>query len=83
MEINAVDALLSLCGHHLEVFRLPGGSIGVKYEDAEMKDGIFLIGGYGVGKTFDTACDDYLNKLRGKTLVFNAAASNRKEVTVL
>lgn len=83
MEINAADILLRLRGRHLEVFRLPNGSIGVKYEDAEIKDGIFLIGEYGVGQTFDTACDDYLNKLRGKTLIFDAAASNRKEVTVL
>lgn len=76
------DILLSLDGEHLEVFKNRLG-VCVEYKGAEVKDGMFLISEYGVGVDFESACDDYLNKIRGKKIVFNACSSSRKEVVIL
>jgi hypothetical protein len=42
-----------------------------------------LEGTYGEGITFELACEDYLKKISGKTLVFDSGTDHRKEVTVL
>lgn len=73
--------LLSL-DEHLEVFKNSNG-VCVEYKNSEIKDGYFLKTEWGAGKDFESACDDYLNKIRGKKLVFNACTSYRKEVTVI
>lgn len=80
--MKSSDMLLSLDNAHLDVFRNKHG-ICVAYKGAEVKDGCFLISDYGTGVDFETACDDYLSKIRGKKLVFNAFSSNRREVVVL
>lgn len=80
--MNAQDTLFSL-GKWLEVRKVPSGEIAVSYQDSEVKDGCFLRSIYGTGKTFEDACENYLNQLHGKTLVFNAFKGKREEVRVL
>lgn len=83
--MKASDILLSLEGANLEVWRYAtkDGGIGVCYQHCEVKDGPFLIGVHGGGSTFEEACEAYLEKIRGKTLLFNACSSSRHEVKVL
>lgn len=80
--MKSSEVLLSLDDEHLEVFKNRLG-VCVKYKGTEVKDGMFLISEYGIGADFESACDDYLNKIRGKKLVFNAHSNNRKEIMVL
>jgi len=80
--MSAVDRLLSLSFHDLAVSKDVKGNICVEYQNCEVKDGYFLKGDPGRGATFEEACEDYMNKIAGKTLVFDAYG-NRKEVTVL
>lgn len=79
---SAEKMLLSL-GKHLEVWRLPAGKIAVAYQGCEVKEGCFLKSCFGTGETFNDACEDYLDNLHGKTIVFNAYSLNREEVKVL
>lgn len=56
----------------------------VEYEDSFIEDGTGLIGVHGVGNTFESACEDYLNKITGKKLVFNPSNEERRfEVVIL
>lgn len=80
--MNAEEILLSL-EKSLEVWKVPSGKIAVSYQNCDIKYGMFLRGDYGTGETFSDACEDYLNQLHGKTLVFNACSSAREEVRVL
>lgn len=80
--MKSSEILLSL-GEHLEVFRSSHGNVCVEYKGAEVKDGMFLISEFGIGGGFESACDDYLNKIRGKKLVFDACSINRREVQIL
>lgn len=83
MKTKSSEILMSLENRSLDVSVNVYGEIIVSYKGAEVQDGIFLIGAYGRGKTFEEACDNYLSEIRGKTLVFDADTKNRKEVTVL
>ena len=80
--MKSSEILLSLDDGHLEVFNNCHG-ICVHYKGAEIKDGDFLIGAYGVGVDFESACDNYLEQIRGKKLVFNAFSNDRIEIQVL
>ena len=81
--MKSIDILLSLDGVELEVSKTIDGHISVNYKDAEVKDNLFLVFDPGRGKTLEEACDDYLTKIRGKKLVFNAYTNDRREVVVL
>lgn len=83
--MKASEILLSLCNESLEVWRFQTNSckIGVHYKNGETKDGQFLIGEFGVGATFEEACEAYFEKIRGKTLVFDAYSPSKREVTIL
>ena len=81
--MSNLNRLLNLEGHRLEVWKTTLGSIAVAYANCEIKDGSFLVGIFGTGYTFYEAVDDYFNNINGKTLVFNACSSNRKEIQVL
>ena len=81
--MKSSDILLSIGGgHRLEVFKVEN-FIAVLYEGAEIKDGLVLATRYGTGLDFESACDDYLSKIRGKRLVFNACKENRHELICL
>lgn len=79
--MNAVNRLLNLT--RLEVWRIPSGELAVAYRGAEIKRDGFLVSEFGAGRTFESACEDYLAKISGETLVFNAYSESRKEVNVL
>lgn len=81
--MKASEILLCLDSARLTVFKINSEGIGVHYECCDVKDGCCLVGVFGVGNDFESACEDYLSKIRGKTLVFNAEKQTRKEVTVL
>ena len=68
--------------YSLVVFKMVNGKIGVHFENCEVKDGCFLIGAFGRGNTFEEACENYLEQIQGKTLVFNIYG-NRKEVVLI
>ena len=70
--------------NHLQVALNCNDQFIVEYEDSYVKDGMALVGEYGVGNTFESACDDYLNKITGKKLVFNPSNEERRvEVVIL
>lgn len=83
MSTKSSDILLCLDNHYLKVWKVHSSTICVNYENCEIKDGAFLIGAFGRGHDFESACDDYLSQIRGKTLVFDSCTDHRKEVTVL
>lgn len=60
--------------------------LGMKYharfKGAEIKEGIILIGAYGIGETPKAAIDDYRRIIAGKALVFNAYRDNRRTIIV-
>ena len=80
--MKSSEILLRLDGEHLEVFQNKYG-VHVMYQGAEIKDGSFLVTDYGTGTDFESACDDYLAKIRGQKLVFNVGTENRHEVMVI
>ena len=80
--MKSSEILLSLNHARLLVWIVDENTYCVKYEWADIKDGPVLVGTFGRGNDFESACDDYLLHIRGKTLVFNYFG-NRKEVTVL
>ena len=55
-------------------------SAGIK--GAEVKSGIMLLSTYGSGKTPDEAISDYVRRIAGKKLVFDATNDNRTEFNV-
>lgn len=67
----------------LEVWEFYTGEIGVSYKNCDVKDGEWLRGVFGKGSTFEEACEDYLSKIHGKTLVFDYDKPNRFEVEFL
>lgn len=81
---NPVRRLLGLEDHHLEVWLNADNKVCVAYTNCEVKMGVgFLKTEYGVGNTFYDACEDYFDRISGKTLVFDSQSPNRKEVIVL
>lgn len=81
--MTAADRLLKLESHPLDVIKNIDNKYSVHYRDSYIKGNGVLYGKYGTGKTFEEACEDYLNIISGETLVFNAFDENRYEVTVL
>ena len=80
--MTALERLLST-GYHLDVFQWrnrESSGIGVHFKDCEIKDGYFLVGSFGSGKTIEEACEDYICKITGQLLVFNSGTEYRKEV---
>ena len=83
--MTALERLLNT-GNHLDVFRWENhneSGIGVSFQDCDTKDGMFLVGTFGSGKTFEEACEDYIRKISRKTLVFHAYTDHRTEVTII
>lgn len=79
--MRASEKLLNLKHHHLEVFR-SNDKIGVCYQDADVLEYPCRKSEYGIGHDFEEACENYLNIISGKTLVFGYGKT-RKELTIL
>lgn len=80
--MKSSDILFSLNDANLCVWKV-NNLVHVQYEYAWIKECMVLVGAFGRGVDFEAACDDYLGKIRGKTLVFEGPFKQRKEVTVL
>lgn len=82
-EINELDMLCE--DLELSVWKCLNGteSICVEYKGAEVKSGSLLSSAYGSGRTFQEALNDYYEKIKGKTLVFDAYGKNRKEIIII
>lgn len=53
------------------------------FESCEIKDGVILSSSYGDGKSPDKAIDSYVEKIRGKRIVFHAmSTAKRREYEV-
>lgn len=81
--MKASDILLSLRPRNLSVGKDVNGNVYVEYEHSDVKDGSFLVGFVGRGPDFESACEEYLSYIRGKTIVFDAYTKERKEVVIL
>lgn len=79
--MKAYERLMNLEHHRIEVFRV-NNQIAVTYSGSDISDGAVRKGMFGVGATFEDACEDYLNKISGQKLIFGFG-ENREEVTVL
>lgn len=80
--MRASEKLLNL-GKRILVDKNIYGKVYVHYENCYVKDDCFLVGAYGTGNNFEEACEDYLNEISGKTIVFKDAYNNCEEVKVL
>lgn len=81
--MKSSDILLSLGGADITVWKVKD-AVCVKYDEAWVLGGGVLEGTYGRGADFEDACEDYLTKIRGKTLVFEGVRNKtRREVRVL
>lgn len=80
--MKSSEILLTLNHASLLIWTLSDNTYCVKYENSDIKDGDVLLGTFGRGTDFESACEDYLSKIRGKTLVFNYFGK-QQEVTVL
>lgn len=79
--MKAYERLLNLSAHRLEVFRAEH-QIAVMFSGSDISDGVVRKGIFGTGVTFEDACEDYLNKISGKKLIFGFG-DNREEINVL
>jgi hypothetical protein len=82
-ERRASDILMSLEHKNLKVWKDGDNTVCVCYENAGIKDSCTICYEFGRAGTFEGACCDYLKKISGKTLVFDAHGDERHEVTVL
>lgn len=87
-ENKAYMKLLNL-GYDLEVWKarhmgkvIENGSICVKIRDLKLKlEFGILVDEFGKGFTFESACEDYMNRIQGRLLVFDDGSN--KEITIL
>ena len=87
-ENKAYMKLLDL-GYDLVVWRarylrkaIENGSICVSIRDLKVKNSNGnLVDEFGKGFTFESACEDYMNRIQGRLLVFDDGSG--KEITIL
>lgn len=75
--------LLGIKGERLEVSMGYDGDIHVCFYAGYVKGDGILSGEYGSGSTYEEALNNYVEKIRGKVLVFNPDSKNRYEVLIL
>lgn len=93
--MTAFERLSSLSDKNLSVRGVKNGvnaagktllNVSVQYECCYVKDSLrssVMSSVFGIGNTFEEACDDYLNKISGKVLIFETLSGNRETVAVL
>lgn len=81
-KMKSSDLLLSLSSEHLKIWKV-GDTVCVNYHYSWLKDGSALLGVFGRGQDFESACDDYLRQIRGKYIVFDQPGCKRKELYIL
>jgi hypothetical protein len=70
------------CNLELRRYANQNGRWLAQIERAELKEGHILSGSYGTGKNPEQAIEDYVQRIKGKLLVINAASDERKEFKV-
>jgi len=89
-KMKSSDILSSLDKAELEVIE-NGNNVYVRYKDAGVLEGDKIDRKYGLGRIhclwgsgrdFESACDNYLAKIRGRTMIFNPHGSNRHEILI-
>lgn len=70
------------CDLELRRYANQSGRWLAQIEHAELKEGCTLSGNYGTGKNPEQAIEDYVQQIKGKLLVINAASDRRKEFKV-
>lgn len=82
--ISYMDMLLNAFSDEtIAVFKDVNNQICVELKYCDVKDGIVLKGDCGRGNCVEEAARDYLKKISGKTLVFHAESTNRKECKII
>lgn len=76
--MKASEKLLKLEHHHLEVSKDLSNKVMVSYAGAWIDEGACATGACGRGADFESACEDYLNQISGKTLTFGVRADSEK-----
>lgn len=79
---RAFDRLLAT-KKHVDVWETNDDKICVSLRGCEISEGVFLVGVYGIGSSLEYACEDFLRKVQGKKVVFNACSSERETVIFL
>ena len=82
MKKGLVDNLLET-GKDWVIGKDINGNTTVCFENCYIKDGGFLIGNFGRGKTFGEAVDDYCRQISGKTLIFDYPNGKRETIKIL
>lgn len=82
MKKGLVDKLLET-GKDLAIGKDLEGNTTVCFEYGYIKDGDFLIGSFGRGKTLEEAIADYCRQISGKTLVFDYPDGKRETIKIL
>lgn len=69
---------------NLKLFRFPNqnGRWLAEIENGEIKEPGVLVGKFGTGQTPEEAIEDYVQKIKGQTLVVNATTKYRKEFQI-
>ena len=70
------------CNLELRRYANQSGRWFAQIEHAELKEGVILSGNYGTGKTPEQAIEGYVQQIKGKLIVINAATNRRKEFKV-
>lgn len=93
--MTAFERLMSLSGKPLEVTGVKRCSgilgdsmldVAVQYSKCYVKDYLhspIMSSVFGRGHTFEEACEDYINKISGKVLIFETLSGGRETITVL
>lgn len=73
-----------IIGKDIEIIRFANqkGRVAARFERSEIKKGCGLFSEYGEGKTIEEAIKDYVKKIKGKTIVFNAMTDKKQEYNV-
>lgn len=68
--------------YNLDVGIDVNNNITLHFDNGYVKDGPFLVGTCGRGRTVEEAAEDYYRKIRGKLIVIDRAYEQRKEFYV-
>ena len=71
-------------GKNIEIIRFANqkGRTIARFERSEIKKNSMLYSEYGEGKTVNEAMKNYVDKIKGKTIVFNSMSDDRIEYNV-
>ena len=78
-----IRGLMVTTGCNLIIGETTKGDVYCHLDDCYIKNGVALDGSPGKGKDLIDAIGDYLELVKGRTLVVHPSSSNRKEIYVM